>query len=122
MKDRTNSLERLKKDVVLWLCDVNFWNDEINACQNLLEKNLPKIDILSERKRLEQFQNHIIYYRDELLPQVKQDLRHLKEKLSDQTRINGSADIHNEYSTKVDAIHDQMKEKRRQIDLFVNNI
>ena len=122
MTDRTTSLELLKKDVILWICDVNFWNDEVNACQYLLEQNLPKIDVPPKRKRLEQFQNHIVYYRDEILPQVKHDLWHLKEKLSTQTSVNGSADIHYEFSSKVDAIHDQMKEKRRQIDLFVNNI
>jgi len=58
----------------LWLSDAQFWKDEMIFCQETLEKNMVTFDTLEEKKRLEQLQNQLIMYRDELLDTLLHDL------------------------------------------------
>lgn len=122
MTTKSQPLETMKNELSLWICDVNFWLDEVEDCQTILEQKIPLIDEVPEKKKLEQFQNQIIYYRDELLPLFKHDLVEQKEKLeqtSDESVLTAS---HKELEKRGNAIAEQMKERRRQLDLFVNNI
>jgi len=115
-------ITQLKDQLSLWVCDVDFWKDEVDDCQKILEKHLPQIDELEERKRLEQFQNQIIYYRDELLDKMKHDLllqlKHLDESFNIARIIQHQDALHQ----RLNAIEQQMKERRRQLTLFINNI
>lgn len=122
MTDTTKQLETMKNEVALWICDANFWLDEVEDCQTLLEKKLDLIDEVPEKKRLEQFQNQIIYYRDELLPQLKIDLANQKEKLKNIDNLNSLEASHLALEERGTDIQKQMKERRRQLELFVNNI
>jgi len=63
------TIVKMRADLTLWICDIDFWMDDLEDCQKTLEDNLVKIDELEEKKRLEQFQNQIIYYTGELLPE-----------------------------------------------------
>lgn len=122
MTEKTELMKKMKADTTLWICDVDYWNDEVDDCQLLLEKNLAQIDELEERKRLEQFQNQIIYYRDELLPELKHDLVQHQKVLESNTPLEKLVKSNEELNMRQMAIHEQMKERRRQLNLFINNI
>ena len=122
MENDEKQIAQLKKYTSIWICDVDFWKDEVDNCQLLLEDHLPQINELAERKKLEQFQNQIIYYRDELLPELKHDLVHHKKDFDATVNLKSLFSLHKKFETRIAAIQKQMKERRRQIDLFINNI
>ena len=122
MTEETITIDKIKTELSLWVCDVDFWQDEVEDSQKTLEVNLQKIDEAPEKKKLEQFQNQIIYYRDELLPQLKHDLVKQQAILENKAEDKEMRKQYNELELRIAAIHEQMKERRRQLDLFVENI
>ena len=122
MTEETITIDKIKTELSLWVCDVDFWQDEVEDSQKTLEVNLQKIDEAPEKKKLEQFQNQIIYYRDELLPQLKHDLVKQQAILENKADDKEMRKQYNELQLRIAAIHEQMKERRRQLDLFIENI
>jgi len=122
MTEETITIDKIKTELSLWVCDVDFWQDEVEDSQKTLEVNLQKIDEAPEKKKLEQFQNQIIYYRDELLPQLKHDLVKQQAILENKAEDKEMRKQYNELQLRIAAIHEQMKERRRQLDLFIENI
>lgn len=116
------TIVKMRADLTLWICDIDFWMDDLEDCQKTLEDNLVKIDELEEKKRLEQFQNQIIYYTGELLPEFKKELAQQQIKLEGTADVGKIAEKYHDLDERGAAIHEQMKERRRQIDLFINNI
>jgi hypothetical protein len=122
MTQDSKLLESMKSDLSLWISDADFWIDEVKNCQTILEQKIALIDEVPERKHLDQFQNQIIYYRDELLPLFKHDLLEQKEKLKKTSDASSLVASHKTLEQRGDGIAEQMKERRRKLELFVNNI
>ncbi|MFT6166959.1 MAG: hypothetical protein ACJASF_001653 [Vicingaceae bacterium] len=122
MNTKSTLIEKMKNELSLWICDANFWIDEVEDCQSILEHKISLIDEVPEKKRLDQLQNQIIYYRDELLPLFKHDLVEQNEKMDQTSDTSVLTASHKALEKRGNAITEQMKERRRQLDLFVNNI
>lgn len=123
MIKQNTSLNEMKAALSLWICDVDFWKDEVDDCQQLLDDNFFKINNRTQQKQVEQFQNQIIYYRDELLDKAKHDLLTQRQLLNENPeKYTELINAQEELEIRVSAIEDQMKERRTQLDQFVTSL
>ena len=66
-----------------WLSSTILWQRECNFFQKLLDQYAPKLTDDNEKKKLGHFQSLIIYYRDELIIDLRKKLRDHENHLAD---------------------------------------
>jgi hypothetical protein len=66
-----------------WLSSTLLWQREFNFFQKLLDQNAPKLTSVDEKKKIDHFQNLIIYYNSELIPEFRKKLRDHEHRLAD---------------------------------------
>ncbi|AKQ44766.1 hypothetical protein TH63_02625 [Rufibacter radiotolerans] len=64
----------LHQESQTWLQEIEFWGFELNFYQKLLEKVTQKATA-DDKRHVDHFQQLIIYYQGELLPQFKKEVR-----------------------------------------------
>ncbi|GAA4295654.1 hypothetical protein [Nibribacter koreensis] len=69
------SLQDLHQESVCWLQDIAFWKTETAFFQKLLERVNTRVQNLEAKKRIDHFQNLLLYFRGELLDQYRHDIR-----------------------------------------------
>ncbi len=66
-----------------WLSSTLLWQREFNFFQKLLDQNAPKLTSVDDKKKIDHFQNLIIYYNSELIPEFRKKLRDHENRLAD---------------------------------------
>ena len=66
-----------------WLSSTLLWQREFNFFQKLLDQNAPKLTSVDDKKKIDHFQNLIIYYLGELIPELRKKLRDHENRLAD---------------------------------------
>ena len=66
-----------------WLSSTLLWQREFNFFQKLLDQNAAKFTSVDDKKKIDHFQNLIIYYLGELIPELRKKLRDHENCLAD---------------------------------------
>ena len=68
-----------------WLSSTLLWQREFNFFQKLLDQNAPKLTSVEykSKKKIDHFQNLIIYYNSQLIPEFRKKLRDHENRLAD---------------------------------------
>jgi hypothetical protein len=66
-----------------WLSSTVLWQREFNFFQKLLDLNAAKLRSIEDKKKIDHFQNLIIYYIGELIPELRKKLRDHENRLAD---------------------------------------
>jgi hypothetical protein len=74
-------LEKHRK-TLSWLSATLLWQREFNFFQKLLDQYAPKFSGADDKKNVSHFQNLIIYYRDELILDLRKKLRDHENRLA----------------------------------------
>lgn len=75
-------LEKHRK-TLSWLSATLLWQREFNFFQKILDKYAPKLGGPDDKKMIGHFQNLIIYYRDEVIIDLRKKLRDHENRLAD---------------------------------------
>lgn len=75
-------LEKHRK-TLNWLSSTILWQREFNFFQKLLDQNAMKLTSVDDKKKIDHFQNLIIYYNGELIPEFQKKLRDHENRLAD---------------------------------------
>ena len=66
-----------------WLSSTLLWQREFNFFQKLLDENARKFTSVEDKKKIDHFQNLIIYYNSELILELRKKLRDHENRLAD---------------------------------------
>src|SRR5690242_6740666 len=82
------------KQTLEWLSASVLWKRELAFFQKLLDKYAPQVSAVEGKKKLDHFQNVVVYYRFELIDALASKLRQHEKKLAemlesrDETKID----------------------------------
>jgi len=63
-------LEKLHQESMDWISEMDLWKLELDFFQKLLDTHSPQFSTIEQKKRLDYFQNLIIYYSGELIDSI----------------------------------------------------
>ena len=66
-----------------WLSSTVLWQREFNFFQKILDQSAPKFSRIEDKKKIDHFQNLIIYYNGELIGELRKKLRDHEHRLAD---------------------------------------
>lgn len=122
-------LENLHQQSKTWLSEIELWKIELTFFQKLLDRYARNFQDIEDKKKIDQFQNFIIYYSGELLDEAHKQVRQQEEFLaqqlaSDNTRPN-EQDYrlrHESAQEKVSGIRVQMADRKRSFFEFLEKV
>lgn len=110
-----SALESLHQESKKWLSEVELWKIELIFFQKLLDRYARSFEDIEDKKKIDQYQNFMIYYSGELLDQTRKELRQHERFLASQL-ISHSARINEAiYRTDHVAMEERMEGIRKQI-------
>jgi hypothetical protein len=99
-------LEKHRK-TLNWLSSTLLWQREFIFFQKLLDQNAPKFNVVDDKKRIDHFQNLIIYYRDELIIELQRKLREHENRLADM--LKSKNELKTEYFKEHDVLMQELE-------------
>ena len=90
-----------------WLSSTLLWHSEFNFFQKLLDQNAQKFTRVEDKKKIDHFQNLIIYYNSELILELRKKLRDHENRLADMLKTKNEAKT--EYFKEHDALMQELE-------------
>lgn len=90
-----------------WLSATILWQRELNFFQKLLDENASKVTAVDDKKKIDHFQNLIIYYNGELILTLRKKLREHESSLADMLRDKN--ELKTDYFKEHDAIMQELE-------------
>ena len=118
------SLEDLHRNTIDWIQSIDFWRFELGFAQKLVDQVNARTRTVDDKKRIDHFQNLIIYYRSQLLPELEEDLvRHegyLKQLIQDRVHYNDQMyrDVHKKFEDQVTSFDQNFRAFKRDLYHF----
>ena len=69
------SLINMHKQSLEWLSHTEYWKKELSFFQKLIDKFSPAFKTVDQKKRIDHFQNIIIYYNGEVVDELRKKIR-----------------------------------------------
>lgn len=88
-----------------WLSSSALWKRELSFFQKLLDKHAPRFASEEDKKRIDHFQNLIIYYNGEVVDGIRKKLR------DHESQLAGSLQRENESDTRYYSEHKSLMEE-----------
>mgnify|MGYP003579522905 CR=1 FL=1 len=101
------SLMEKHKRTLNWLSATVLWQREMNFFQKLLDQNAAKVTGVEGKKKIDHFQNLIIYYSSELVLELRKKLRDHESRLADMLKTKN--ELQTEYFKEHDAIMQELE-------------
>lgn len=76
-------LERMHKETSDWLSSIKLWQKELSFFQTILDGTAHYFTTPEDKKKVSRFQNLIIYYHAEVLPELRTKLRNHESHLGE---------------------------------------
>jgi hypothetical protein len=99
-------LEKHRKTLT-WLSSTVLWQREFNFFQKLLDQYAPKFSTVEDKKKIDHFQNLIIYYNNEVILGLRKKLRDHEIRLADMLQTKDELKI--EYFKEHDGIMQELE-------------
>jgi hypothetical protein len=100
------------KKTLDWLSTTLLMKKELFFFQDLLDKHAPRFTAVNDKKKVDHFQNLILYYRDELIDSISSKLRIHERKLADMLEFKDETSI--SYFKEHDTLMDEMESAYHQ--------
>lgn len=101
------SIEDLHYSSRQWLFNIEFWRQELNFFQSLLDNYVKKADAVELKKQIDHFQHLITYYQGELLDEFHQKARRHEKNM--RAMLNGDVStIDSAFREKHNILFDQI--------------
>ena len=94
-----------------WLSSTLLWQREFNFFQKLLDQNAGKLTSVDDKKKIDHFQNLILYYNSELILALRKKLRDHENRLADMLKTR------NETKTEYFKEHDALMQELESFNL-----
>jgi len=94
-------------ETIDWLSSSILWKSELNAFQKILDDRTSWITSIEGKKSLDHFQNLIIYYKGEVVDDLRKKLRDHESKLAKMLESKDETDT--QYYKEHDGIMDQLE-------------
>ena len=101
------SLLEKHRRTLSWLSSTILWEREMNFFQKLLDKNAAKFVDVEDKKKIDHFQNLIIYYNNELILSLRKKLRDHENRLADMLKTKN--ELQTGYFKEHDAIMHELE-------------
>jgi hypothetical protein len=108
------------KNTLDWLSAAVMWKREIGFFQKLLDKYAGNFTGTDDKKKIDHFQNLIIYYRGELIDSLTLKLRQHEKKLAEmlETRDETSLEYFKEHDallSEMDSVNTQVRQMKEEL-------
>ncbi|MDN5201795.1 hypothetical protein QQ008_10490 [Fulvivirgaceae bacterium BMA10] len=126
LKER--NLEDLHYSSKQWLFNIDFWRQELNFFQNLLDTQAKHVTTVDQKKQIDHFQNLIIYYQGELLDEFHQKVRRHEKRLKNLLINNESPtdlsyrENHNLLFDQIISFDNQFKKYKLELYSFMSQV
>ena len=110
-----------------WLSSSLLWQREFNFFQKLLDQNAAKATSVDEKKKIDHFQNLIIYYNSELIPEFRKKLRDHENRLADMLKTKNELKIqyfkeHETIMQELESFNIRFVEYREELFEFIEKL
>ena len=91
---------------IQWLSTTMLWKGELIFFQKLLDENASRFLSIEDKKKIDHFQNLIIYYKGEVVDQLRSKLRQHESKLASilETKNETNTSYFNEHDTLMEEL------------------
>jgi hypothetical protein len=112
------------KKTLEWLSAAVLWKRELDFFQKLLDQYAPKFASVDDKKKIDHFQNVIIYYKDELIDSHTSRLRVHERRLADMLESRDESRIeyfkeHDALMNELEALNNQFMEYKEELFTFI---
>jgi hypothetical protein len=90
-----------------WLSSSLLWQREFNFFQKLLDQHATKFNAIEDKKKIDHFQNLLIYYNNEVIIDLRKKLRDHENKLADMLKTKD--ELKTEYFKEHDALMQELE-------------
>ena len=94
-------------ETITWLSTSMLWKSEVNAFQKILDERAPLLRTEEQKKKVDHFQNLIIYYKSEVIDNLRRLLRGHESRLATMLESKNESDI--QYFKEHDGIMDKLQ-------------
>lgn len=121
------SLLTKHKKTLEWLSSAILWKREFSFFQKLLDQYTPKFSHTDDKKKIDHFQNLIIYYKGELIDSFSSRLRLHEKKLAemlesrDETKTEYFKE-HDELMNSLESLHAQFLQIKEELFEFMEKV
>ncbi|KYG82474.1 hypothetical protein [Roseivirga echinicomitans] len=122
-------LEDLHHESKNWLSEIELWQVELSFFQKLLGNHAKDFKSIDDKKKIEQFQNFILFYSKELLLEVKNEVEGHEKSLASQLqsktgRVNEATyrTNHHKIEEKIGGIRGQIHFKKTDFFKFIEPV
>lgn len=120
------SIEDLHYSSRQWLFNIEFWRQELDFFQSLLDQFVSKAELVDHKKQIDHFQHLITYYKGELLDEFHQKTRRhekmlrgmLNSEITDQNEA--FREKHNILFDQIVSFDNQFKQHKLDFYEFMN--
>ena len=95
------------KKALFWLSAVTLWKSELNFFQKALEENAPRFTKVADKKKIDHFQNLLIYYSGEVIDSLRSKLRQHESRIA--SILKTKDEVHTQYFLEHDALMDELE-------------
>ncbi|CAD5265309.1 MULTISPECIES: hypothetical protein [unclassified Imperialibacter] len=99
-----------------WQSAIMLWKQELDFFQKLLDQHSAKFTSIEDKKRIDHFQNLIIYYKGELLNNFDTKLRLHEKRLAELTKTVD--DLKAEYNKEHNGLMDELESLNTQFHKY----
>lgn len=115
------------KRTLEWLSTAVLWKIELTFFQKLLDQYASKFTAADDKKKIDHFQNLIIYYRDELIDSLTSRLRLHEKKLAEMlvSKDESKTEYFKEHDilmNELEALNSQFSEYKEEFFGFVEKV
>lgn len=112
------------KRTLEWLSTAILWKHELTFFQKLLDQYSPKFTDVEDKKRIDHFQNLLIYYKNELINGLSDKLRMHEKHLADMLESRNESKTeyfkeHNEIMNELEAFNNTFTEYKEDFFFFM---
>jgi len=121
------SLVEMHKKSMEWLSATLLWKRELKFFQQLLDSNAPKFGAAEDKKRIDHFQNLIIYYSGELVDEFNSKLRKHESNLAHMLQSKNESDTvyfkeHQGLMIELQSFSDTFRSYRYELFDFIEKV
>lgn len=115
------------KNTLEWLSTAVLWKRELAFAQKLLDLYSGKFSCLADKKKIDHFQNLIIYYRYELIDSLISRLRLHEKKLAEilESKNKAKTDYFKEHDTlmnELEGVNTQFAHNKEELFNFIERV
>lgn len=95
------------KKTLYWLSSVTLWKSELNFFQKALDENAPRFKKIVDKKKIDHFQNLIVYYGGEVIDGLRSKLRQHESRIA--SILKSKDEVHTHYFSEHDSLMDELE-------------